>query len=455
MKPVSQLSRRFRVAFDDTKVVPDAGLVIPLRLADQLGVGEAVNRRVSGRDRRFRPNSGAKALNLVAMLMAGGDFVSDVGVLAAGATCSRLGYESFSESRLGEWLRSLTGDDVAGLADAVTEATATGWARGFGPNLSRSRHGDDPVIVDLDSTHTQTYGVSKDGAQTRNYQGVKGYHPLLAVEASTGQVVAAQLRPGNTSPANGAAAFAADTISRVRDRLTNPTISLLLRADSGFYLKALIDHCVSTDTRFSISVRQLPPIRQLIDTIHPDNWQPLTRTDTRRVDLADIPFTIKGHPRTSNQPVTCRLIVRRTTTPADTGDPQPRLFDLVDYHAFITDQPGHPQTLWHRHNHRAVIETAIRDLKHNLGLNHYPSASFTANAAWLHLNTLAHNLCRFTNQLLTPTPLTTKTLRYRYLTIPGRITTASRTTTLHLPANWPWHHHITTALTTLHNPKAA
>lgn len=449
VKPVSQLSKRFRVVFDDHKTVPNAGLVIPLRLADSLGVAEMINGRVSGTDRRSRPNSGPKAMCLVAMLIAGGDFISDVGVLTAGVTLSRLGYRGFSESRLGEWLRSLTTDDIGGLADTLTEATATGWARGLGPDPSRM---SDQLIVDLDSTHTETYGQTKQGADTRNYLRAKGYHPLLAVEASTGQVIAAQLRAGNTSPANSAADFAADTIRRFR-QLTDPSTSLLLRADSGFYLKELFDHCVATNTRFSVTVRQHQPVRDLIATITQSDWQQVSRTANQHIDIAAIPFQIKG--RNPKHPITCRLIVRRNTTPADTGNPQPRLFDLVDHYAFVTNQPGDPQTLWRRHNHRAVIETAIRDLKHNLGLNHFPSASFTANAAWLHLNTLAHNLCRFTNQLITPQTLTTKTLRYRYLTIPGRITTGSRTTTLHLPTNWPWHHHITHAITTINHPTAA
>jgi len=87
---------------------------------------------------------------------------------------------------------------------------------------------------------------------------------------------------------------------------------------------------------------------------------------------------------------------------------------------------------------RAVIEATIRDLKYGLALKHFPSGSMTANAAWLQLNVLAHNLCRWTNQLIPPRHLTTKTLRHRYLTLPGRITTASRTTILHLPTHWPW-----------------
>jgi hypothetical protein len=438
--------------FDDAKTVPNAGLVIPLRLADQLGLGEGMDRRVAGTDRRGRPNSGVKAMNLVAMLIAGGEFLSDVGILAAGSTMQRLGYDRFSESRLGEWLRSLDASDIDGLGEVLSEVTAAGWARGLGPQLSGVTE-TEPLVLDLDSTHTQTYGIAKDGAAARNYLGKRGYHPLLAVEASTGQVIHARLRAGNASPAQGVSGFAADALRRLRD-LAGPAKPLLIRTDSGFYLRDLFDHCAAADARFSVTVRQYRPIRHQIAAIDPDHWKPLTRTPTTRIDIAAVPYLIKGRagPR---PPINCRLIIRRVTTPADTGQPQPRLFDLVDYHAFVTDQPGDPETLWLRHKRRARIETTIRDLKHGLGLNHFPSGSYTANAAWLQLNSLAHNLCRYTNRLITTRHLTTKTLRYRYLTLPGRITTGSRTTTLHLPAPWPWQHHITHALTTIPTLQAA
>lgn len=390
-------------------------------------------------------------MNLVAMLLAGGDHFSDVAMLTAGSTLRRLGYRWFSESRLGEWLRSLTGEDLTGIPDVLTEVTAQAWLRGLGPDLSGVSISD-PLTIDIDSTHTQTYGSLKEGGDY-NYQGVRGYHPLLAVEASTGQVISARLRAGNTSEANGAAGFVADTLDRTR-ALVGPSTSLLIRADSGFYLRDLFDCCLQHDTRFSVTIRQHQPTRDLIENIDETHWQPVTRTATKQIHIASIPYLIKGR-KDGRPPIPCRLIARRITIPADTGHPQPRLFDLVDYYAIVTDQPGHPQTLWRRHQQRATIETTIRDLKYGLGLNHFPSGSYTANTAWLHLNTLAHNLCRWTNQLITPKPLTTKTLRHRYLTIPGRITTAARTTTLHLPTHWPWQHHITKALTTINHPTAA
>jgi hypothetical protein len=451
VKSVSQLSRRFRVVFDDDKTVPNAGLVIPLRLADRLGFRDAVNRRVRGRNQQRRRNSGDKALAIVAMLAAGGEFISDVDVLAAGSTLHRLGYRWFSQSRLGEWLRSLDDTDIDGFADALTEITAAAWTAGLGPDLEAVSAAD-PLVVDVDSTFTETHGTQKHGTTRRNYQGMHGYYPLLAVEASTGEVIAAMLRGGNTA-ASGVGSFTADTLSRVR-RLAGNDTELLLRADSGFYLRELFDHCIDHEVRFSVTVRQYAPIRDLIDDIGADQWKTVNHDGGKLVDIASVPFEIKGHdyPRT---PITCRLIVRRVTTPADAGDPQLRLFDLVDHYAFVTDQTGDPETLWRRHNHRAVIETTIRDLKYGLGLNHYPSGSFTANAAWLHLNALAHNLLRSTNRLITPTQMVAKTLRYRYLTIPGRITTGSRTTTLHLPTTWPRQHHIVDAIATIRHPNAA
>ncbi len=452
MNPVSQLPRRFRVRFDDRKTVPNAGLVIPLRLADRLGVTPVLNGLLSGTDRRQKPNGGAKAMNLVAMLLSGGEFISDVGILAAGSTLGRLGYRWFSESRLGEWLRSLTETDITGMGDALTTVTARAWSAGLGPDLG-GMSVSDPLMIDVDATLTETYGMAKDGTGARNYQGVRGYAPLLGVEASTGQVIAARLRAGNASPANGAATFAAETLSRVRS-LTGESIPLVLRADSGFYLWDLFDQCGVHDARFSVTVRQYRPVRDLIEAIDEADWHPTKHTSAKRIDIAAVPYQIKG--RTGKgDPIGCRLIVRRVTTPADTGGSQPRLFDLVDYHAFVTDQPGDPTALWYRHNQRAAIEATIRDLKYGLGLNHFPSGSYTANAAWLTLNALSHNLCRWTNQLITPQPLTTKTLRHRYFTLPGRITTASRKNILHLPQDWPHQHHITQALTTINHLQTA
>jgi hypothetical protein len=48
------------------------------------------------------------------------------------------------------------------------------------------------------------------------------------------------------------------------------------------------------------------------------------------------------------------------------------------------------------HRRHAEVENTIRDLKYGVGLNHLPSGRFAANAAWLTLAVIAHNLARWT-----------------------------------------------------------
>jgi hypothetical protein len=92
------------------------------------------------------------------------------------------------------------------------------------------------------------------------------------------------------------------------------------------------------------------------------------------------------------------------------------------------------------HRRHAACELAIRDLKHGAGLRHCPSGSFLANAAWLVIATLAHNLLRWvaTIGLGTRGQVVAKTLRRRLLAVPGRLTRSARRRRLHLPTDWPW-----------------
>jgi len=142
-----------------------------------------------------------------------------------------------------------------------------------------------------------------------------------------------------------------------------------------------------------------------------------------------------------------RLVVRRTRLVGA----QAELFPDRRHHAFITDRPEPLAQVEAEHRRHAQIELAIRDLKEGSGLNHAPSGRFFANAAWLLISCLAHNLARWLAHLGLGTsgPIVAHTLRRRYLTLPGRITRSARRATLHLPARWPWRTSFTQALARL------
>ena len=142
-----------------------------------------------------------------------------------------------------------------------------------------------------------------------------------------------------------------------------------------------------------------------------------------------------------------RFIVRRVKP---TPGSQLALFATSSYHGFITDRGGEMLELEADHRRHAEIENAIRDLKYGVGLNYMPSGRVVANAAWLAVQVMAHNMARWTARIgLGEQIVTTKTLRRRFFALPGRLARSARRLTLHLPKHWPWEIQFSRALARL------
>ena len=76
MLPPERLDRTY-VAFDDYRLVANAGLLLPVTLAHHLGLGELVDNHVDLGDAAGRANAGDKFLTLVGSASAGGDCIDD------------------------------------------------------------------------------------------------------------------------------------------------------------------------------------------------------------------------------------------------------------------------------------------------------------------------------------------------------------------------------------------
>ena len=132
---------------------------------------------------------------------------------------------------LGTFLRSFRWGHVRQLDRVSRELLARAWAAGAGPGYG-------PLTIDLDSTICETYGLSKEGTRDHGYTGQRGYHPLLAVAAGTGDVLMARLREGRANTARGAAHFLRETVGRVRCAGDGGQLTVL--ADSDFYTQAIV-----------------------------------------------------------------------------------------------------------------------------------------------------------------------------------------------------------------------
>ena len=225
-----------------------------------------------------------------------------------------------------------------------------------------------------------------------------------------------RLREGRANTARGAAHFLRETLGRVR----------------------------YGGAKGQLTVRQHQSLRSLIEAIPEGDWTPIPYWMEGAADVAETSYTpFKSEPDAA--PV--RLIVRRVRP---TPGSQLALFANYSYHACITNREGDTLELEADHRRHAEIENAIRDLKYGVGLNHLPSGRFAANAAWLAVQVIAHNLGRWTARIALAEPVaTTKTLRRRFFSLAGRLTHSARRLTLHLPGRWPWETQFTGALARL------
>ena len=256
------------------------------------------------------------------------------------------------------------------------ELLARAWAAGAGP-------GDAPFTIDLDSTICETYGLAKEGARHHGYTHRRGYHPLLAVAAGTGDVLMARLREGQANTGRGAGHFLRETVSRVR--YAGAKGQLTMRADSGFYTHPVVRVCRQQKVRFSITVRLRQSLRNLIEAIPEADWTPIPYWMDGAADVAETAYTpFRSKPGTA--PV--RLIVRRVKP---TPGSQLALFATYSYHGFITGRDGENLELEADHRRHAEVENAIRDLKYGVGLNHLPSGRFATDPPSGQLNVPANS----------------------------------------------------------------
>jgi Transposase DDE domain group 1 len=406
---------RLDTCFDDTHAVANAGLLLAATLAERLGIEQTADALIDLGERPGAHRPGRKLLTLVHTMIAGGGCIDDADVLRCGATSRVLGHRVMAPSTVGTFLRAFTFGHVRQLDRLTEQVLARAWAAGAGP-------GDGPMTMDLDSTVCEVHGHAKQGAAD-GYTHALGYHPLLATRADTGEVLHARQRTGRANTGRGTARFVDELAARVRR--AGASGELTMRMDSGFWSAKTIRACRRHQIRYSITVRQTTPIRAAIAAIAADAWVDIVYPDGGVAQVAETRY--QGD----------RLIVRRTRLQGA----QAELFPTWRYHAFVTDRVGTTVELDADHRRHAVVELCIRDLKAGAGLRHCPSGKFAANAAWLVIATLAHNLLRWIAAIglgARGELVVAKTLRRTLLALPGRITRSARRLILHLPAGWPW-----------------
>jgi hypothetical protein len=401
-----------------------AGTALLPLVAARLGFTGGLSDALAGtRERRSGHDPGRVFCDLAVMLADGGRCVSDLAALAGQAS---LFGEVASVSTARRLLLSIGEVELERVRRARAIARERAWAAGAAPRR---------VILDFDATPVDSHSEKERAAG--HYKGGFGFNPLLVTCGR--EVLAGILRPGNAGANN-----AADHLNMLELALAQLPQSaldgeILARTDSAGASHEFAFACRETDIRFSLGYAIKTTTREAILAIPETAWLPAINTDGEQRDGAWV-SELTGQANLEDWPEGTRLIVRR-----ERPHPGAQLsFTDLDGHrfqCFITDQPGDDlAALEQAHRQHAEVEDRVKTVKAT-GVSHLPFHAFAPNAAWLELALSAHDLMVWTQQLTLDGEhqlCEPKRLRYRILHVAGQLTRHARTTTLHLPADWPW-----------------
>jgi hypothetical protein len=436
-----------QASFDDPNLVSHAGLVPVIALAERAGLPGLVAEHVRpGGD--CGVNAHLKVPCLVAGMGAGADSIDDMDVLRYGAMSTLFGGVR-APSTLGSHLRSYTWGNVSQLDKAHRE---------FLVNLAREAPllpgAETLAFIDVDSTQKRVYGHAKQGAKFGHakiqgksllMRGLNALAATISTPLSAPVIGAARLRGGNASSGRGAASLAKEAIGTAR--ACGCTGLVIVRLDSGYYSAAVISAIRSQGARFSVTVPMNAGIRAAIAAIPEDAWTPIQypqaiwddqlRAWISDAEVAETEYT--AFTSKKGQEVTARLIVRRVRDQnKKAAQRQDELFAVWRHHAVFTDSPFETIQAEGQHRDHAIVEQVFADWNDG-PLAHLPSGKFAANAAWLVIAAMAHNLLRAAGALasLPFARARTATIRRDLITLAARTARHGRgCLILHLPEGW-------------------
>jgi hypothetical protein len=440
-----------RASFDDPNLVSHAGLVPVMALAQRAGLPDLVAELV-GPGGECGVNAHLKVACLVAGMAAGADSIDDMDLVRHGAMNVLFGGVR-APSTLGSHLRCYTWGNVSQLEKAGRQFLAELARRA--PLLPGA---GTLAFIDIDSMQKRVYGRKKQGARFGHtkIQGksllVRGLNALAATISTplAAPVIAAtRLRGGNAASARGAASLAARAITTARECGCSGTI--IVRMDSAYYNAAVISAISRGGALFSVTVPMNASIRAAIAGIGEGAWTGIKYpraiwddqlgTWVSDAEVAEAEYT--AFTSRKGQAVTARLIVRRVRDQnkrAAAG--QDELFPVWRYHAVFTDSPFELIQAEGQHRDHAVVEQFFADVTSG-PLAHLPSGVFTANAAWLSIAAIAHNLLRAAGALasLPFARARAATIRRDLIAVAARTARHGRGhITLHLPEGWHREH---------------
>jgi len=436
----SRSVRRAEVTTDGRNLVSHAGSALLSELADRIGLTRGLSEAMADCGISWHTHDPGVVLTHLAVAIAdGADCLCDIDALRKN---SELFGEVASVTTAWRAVKATTAPELRAIAKAVASAREHIWAA--------APPGD--ITIDFDATLLDVHSEKQDAAPT--YKRGYGFHPLGAWCDTTGEPLAAMLRPGNagSNDANDHLELLDQAIGSLPSEYQvghqpgdDPGLvrhHILVRADSAGATHDFVAGLVEANIEYSIGHSVDQGVREALLLFQEEDWVEALEADgtvrdgawvAELTDLMDL----------STWGEDSRLICRRERPHPGA---QLSLFDTSEgfrHTCFITNANAleiDAAALECRHRGHARVEDRVRCWK-DCGLKNLPFASFTQNLAWVAISLIAGVLLAWAQMICLDGALKVaepKTLRYRLLHIGALLTRHGRRLILRLDETWPW-----------------
>jgi hypothetical protein len=424
-------ARHIVLGAPDARITPRSGLHLLAKLNALLAVGATIDEHAPTFKRRRRGLSlGRLVVSLAETMLGGGDFLID------------LDYQR----------KDGAGRPLRAVPDMPASTTAIGLGKRFDATARRQVERANAALVhkafallddkrkdalravrptiDLDPTTVEVYGHAKQGA-AYNYQGQMSYRPHPAIWAETGWALAAELGSGKSDPRPQAPSLIARAVPALPVGLGRP----IVRADSGFFDKAVAQAALENRCDFAIAAKRTEAAWRSERKIADATWRPAIDMDAE-VALCD--YAPAGWPE-GTRTIVRRVEVERHELSGDARSRRRRTIDpnqlaLVEagdaevmyaYSFIVTNLSGDICEIEAWFRKRALVEEKLKDSKLGLAMRHMPSGYEAVNALWMWAALLGLNLSSWLQALTGHDEADgrahAKRLRRELLCVPARV----------------------------------
>ncbi len=293
------------------------------------------------------------------------------------------------------------------------------------------------IILDMDSTVRGVFGKQEGAEKGFNpkKKGQRSFHPLLCFIAETKECLHNWFRTGAAYTSNGCVEF----MKEVFERIPSQVEKIFVRADSGFFVGALLDILELNDCTYLIKVK----LKNLVSLMESQQWE---------IFQAGCWVTTFQYKCSSWEKARTFKAVRFLVDVDNSG-----LFPIYtyEYFCYVTNREESPFECHKLYGQRATSENWIEWCKNQMACGSFLTQDFWASAALFQVCILAYNIQIWMTWLTSTSAWREEpnTFRRWFIQAPARLKKKARQQFLCLQKGFYWYREWYTIYRNIQNLK--